>query len=250
MQKVKILIVEDEFIVAEDLSEKLERSGYEVCDVADNSIEALEIFQAQMPDITLMDINLRGKDDGVLTALKIQEIRQTPIIFLTALSDKPTVERAKEANPSAYIIKPFNERELNVAIELALHNFSRVNPEPIVPEHKEEFAESTHYVLKERIFVKINSRFEKILLQDILWIEADGNYSNIVTADQKYILVSNLSSLQEKIAHPLFLRVHRSFIVNLQRIDSFEENRLFINSKEIPISKTNRAEFIRRFMVI
>jgi DNA-binding LytR/AlgR family response regulator len=228
----------------------LEKSGYEVCDVADNSIEALEIFQAQMPDITLMDINIRGKEDGVYTALKIQEIRQTPIIFLTALSDKPTVDRAKEANPSAYIIKPFNERELNVAIELALHNFSRVNTEPVVPEAEQEFPESTHYVLKERIFVKINSRFEKILLNDILWIEADGNYSNIVTADQKYVLVSNLSSLHEKMAHPLFLRVHRSFIVNLQRIDSFEENRLFIRDKEIPISKSNRAEFIRRFMVI
>jgi len=250
MQKVKILIVEDEFIVAEDLSERLERSGYDVCDIADNSIEALEIFQEQMPDITLMDINLRGKQDGIETALQIQEIKQTPIIFLTALSDKPTVERAKEANPSAYIIKPFNERELNVAIELALHNFSRVKAEAVVPETEHEFPENTHYVLKERIFVKINSRFEKIILQDILWIEADGNYSTIVTKDHKFVLVSNLSGLEEKIEHPLFLRVHRSYIVNLQRIDSFEENRLFIQEKEIPISKSNRAEFIRRFLVI
>ena len=75
MQKIKILIVEDEFLVAQDMGSKLERSGYEICGYAGNSPKAMELFKSQVPDIVLMDINLRGEVDGIKTALKMQDIR-------------------------------------------------------------------------------------------------------------------------------------------------------------------------------
>ena len=250
MEKIKILIVEDEFLVAQDIGNKLEKSGYEICGFAGNSPKALDLFRTHIPDIVLMDINIRGVDDGIQTAIKMQEIREVPLIFLTALYDETTIQRAKEANPSSYIIKPFDERGLNISIEIALRNFSRFHPTTVIEQGKDEFPEETYYVLKERIFVKTKGRFEKVLLDDILWIESDRNYSTIVTSENKYLILVSLGALEEKFESPDFLRVHRSYIVNLKKVDSFEESRLFINTHEIPISKSSREEFIRRFNII
>ena len=250
MEKVKILIVEDEFLVAQDMSNKLERAGYEICGAAGNAPKALQLFNSQMPDIVLMDINLRGVEDGIQTAIKMQNLREVPLIFLTALYDDATTQRAKEANPSAYIIKPFNEKQLNIAIEIAMQNFSRMHATTINEEAKEEFPDETYYVLKERIFVKNKGRFEKVLLEDILWIESDRNYSTIVTSNNKHLILVSLGALEEKFENAEFLRVHRSYIVNLKKIDSFEEGRLFIARQEIPIAKSSRDEFIRRFKII
>ena len=251
MAKVKLLIIEDEFIIAESLAKWLNGLDYEVCEIADNGNDALRIYTSELPDLVLMDIHLSGKMDGVETAEKIREIKPVPLIFLTALSDAATIGRAKNAMPAAYVIKPFRRNDLKVAIEVALHNFSMTHPAEFTPESHPKFTPDSFYILQERIFVKNKTgRFEKIILDNILWIEADGSYSSIVTYNQKYFISVNISSLAEKIAHPLFLRVHRSYLVNLQKVDSFEESRLFINQTEIPVSKANRAEFIRRFIVI
>lgn len=117
----RILIVEDESIVAMDLSEQLEAIGYEVCGLADNGADAIAITENQQPDLILMDIVIKGPIDGIETAQKINQHAHIPVIFLTAYTDNTTVERAAKVAPYGYVSKPYQPRELRAAIEVALY---------------------------------------------------------------------------------------------------------------------------------
>ncbi len=123
MRQENILIVEDERIIALDLQGRLIRFGYPRPVIATNGIDALKEIENQKPDIILMDIMLSSGFDGIETANIIHEKYNIPIIFLTAYSDEGTLERAKKADPVAYILKPFKERELFTTIEMALFKF-------------------------------------------------------------------------------------------------------------------------------
>ncbi|MFA6331941.1 MAG: response regulator [Methanoregula sp.] len=122
MEKTRILVVEDELIVAENLKVTLAGMGYDVPETACNSDEAFQQAGELCPDLILMDIVLEGSTfDGVETARRIRALHDIPVIFVTAYADDETLERVKVTEPFAYILKPFNERELYSAIELALH---------------------------------------------------------------------------------------------------------------------------------
>jgi len=123
MRQENILIVEDERIIALDLQGRLIRFGYPRPVIATNGIDALKEIENKKPDIILMDIMLSSGFDGIETANIIHEKYNIPIIFLTAYSDEGTLERAKKADPVAYILKPFKERELFTTIEMALFKF-------------------------------------------------------------------------------------------------------------------------------
>ncbi len=116
-----ILIVEDENIVALDMRMRLESMGYRVVDVVDSGSMAVERAASLAPDLVLMDIKLKGDQDGIDAAGLLRERTEVPVIFVTAFTDERTLERAKRASPYGYIIKPFHERELRIAIELALY---------------------------------------------------------------------------------------------------------------------------------
>ena len=118
-----ILIVEDENIVALDMRMRLESLGYSVIGVVDNGNSALDFVSHVAPDLVLMDIKLKGGTDGIETARLVREHIEVPVIFVTAFTDEGTLERAKLASPYGYIVKPFHERELRIAIELALYKF-------------------------------------------------------------------------------------------------------------------------------
>src|SRR5512136_1674738 len=122
-----ILIVEDENIVALDMRMRLEAMGYRVLDVVDTGGLALERALALSPDLVLMDIKLKGGQDGIDAARALRERAEVPVIFVTAFTDEKTLERAKRTSPYGYIVKPFHERELRIAIELAIykHEYER-----------------------------------------------------------------------------------------------------------------------------
>lgn len=128
MDSERILIVEDERIIALDLQRKLEKLGYRVDGLASTAEEAVERAAELKPDIILMDIMLAGDVDGIDAARTIHDTSGIPVIFLTAYADERTLERAKEAQPFGYILKPFKERELHTTIDMALHK-SRLHME-------------------------------------------------------------------------------------------------------------------------
>lgn len=120
MSKERIYIVEDERIIAIDLQRRLERLGYQICGISASGEEALSGIRTQLPHLVLMDIVLQGPMDGIEVAVKIRSEFNIPVIFLTAYTDTKTLERAKEASPLGYVLKPFKERELATTIEMAL----------------------------------------------------------------------------------------------------------------------------------
>lgn len=121
MIKTRILIVEDERITAEDLKNTLLAQGYEISGVASSESSFYKIIETDMPDLVLMDIFIKGNKDGIELATEIKEKYHIPVIYLTAFSDGPILERAKISEPFGYILKPFQERELQSNIEMALH---------------------------------------------------------------------------------------------------------------------------------
>lgn len=120
MNGSSILVVEDEAIVAADLEERLSALGYSVFGVAATGMEAIGRAEANPPDLVLMDVVLRGAMDGIEAASKIRERADTPIVFLTASGDKETLDRLRNRITDGYIRKPFDDRTLEMAIELAI----------------------------------------------------------------------------------------------------------------------------------
>lgn len=124
MSKLRILIVEDEPVIAENISMYLDNADFEVSGIAYDSIEAKEQLVTNTPDAAILDVNLESGEDGIDIAGYINEKFQLPFLFLTSYSDKETLERAKKVKPSGYIVKPFNEKTLLASLEIAISNFT------------------------------------------------------------------------------------------------------------------------------
>lgn len=232
-EKVKVLLIEDEFIIAEELKEKLESYGYEVHGPMDNAEEAIKEIDSLKPDVCLVDINLEGKLNGLDFAEAIVD-KNIAIIFLTALSDEKTLERAKSIGPAAYIIKPYEEKNLAVAIDLAFSQLS-------------DSEKADEYLIADSFFIKENFKFNKVNLEDILYLEAKGSYTEIVTPNKKYTLSLNLKTISSKVDNSNFQRIHRSYVVNVSKIDAFDGNQVIIAENKIPIANSYREEFLKRF---
>jgi len=255
-KKINILIVEDEAIVALDLSKGLEKDGYEVAGIADNAAEALEIFCSREIDIVLMDVNIIGEKDGIETAAELLKFRPVPLIYLTAFTDADTIIRAKNTYPSAFLAKPYNLTNVRIAIELAISNFAIARqPEsdgkPGVAGDKDNLLQETILQMNDNIFVKNNYTFIKILLSDIVYLEAENNYVQFVTTDKKLLLRLSLGQLLEKINYKPLVRIHRSFAVNINAIQSFTEQDLLVNKNgspvSLPIGRSFKESFLKNF---
>jgi signal transduction histidine kinase len=123
MLNAKILVVEDEMLVAEDIAGRLRRLGYQVTDIVESGEEAIASVLNNPPHLVLMDIVLAGEMDGIETAEMIRKHKQIPIVYLTAYGDKKTLNRSKITDPYGYVIKPFDEQQLNTTIEIALNKY-------------------------------------------------------------------------------------------------------------------------------
>jgi len=249
MEKIKIFIVEDEFFIAQDISIRLQKLGYQVIGVADSAENALRELKNQKPDICIVDIKLKGEIDGITLAHQINNSYQLPLIFLTSFKDDLAIRRAKEAKPAAYMFKPFNDQELQIAIDLAITNFSKINSQNVLGK-EEENKNSKLFFLNESIFVRKKHKFYRVNYDDILWIAAQSNYSIIVTQKEKYTLAVTLGQIVKKLSMPYFARVSRSYFINLNKIDSIEGNSIFINGQMIAVSKSNRAIVFQHFNIL
>ena len=248
--QVKIMIVEDETIVALDLSMRLQKEGYEVVGIAASSDDALALFNEHTPDLVLMDINIKGKKDGIETAAALKKIQEVPLIFLTAFSQSEYINRAKAVNPSAYLVKPFNNDSLHTSIQIAIHNFAvlgKPTDPPPATEVKEDGSKETLLFFNNYFFVKHNYRFNKFSIDELLFAESDNNYIKLVTTNKKIALRISLQYLADKFNHPALVRVHRGFIVIIKNIDSFNEEEIIIGPHQIPIGRNYKDDFLKSF---
>lgn len=239
---VKILIVEDEAIIAEDLSEILVSLGYEVTGIAISAREALQLIEESVPDLILLDIRLKGGKDGIELAREIRDHYRLPFIFLTSHADHSTLERAKEVNPYGYLLKPFEEREIYAGIEMGLANFEKENRQPQ--------RSQSEMILNDSLFVRSNSMLVKIRFSEILYLEADGNYTHINTQNKRFTLRSILKELDLALEGHSFARIHKSYLVNLNMIDSIDTQSVHIGGHEIPISRSQHSWLMNRIKTL
>jgi two-component system response regulator LytT len=239
--KIKIGVVEDEQLTSEMIENTLTRLGYETCKTASSYEQAIQMIENELPDIVLIDIYLDGSKDGIELAEKINRDYKIPFIFLTADSQKDTLQRAKSVSPPAYLVKPFSHNELYCAIEICINNYS-----------KKQSVESKvgNPLLQDVIFVKDGNYFNKLKINDIYHIESDHVYINIYTATKKMTVRNSLNNFYEGLDKSIFFRTHRSYVVNVNHIDSISFDHVTVNGVNVPSSRKYHNDILLKFHVV
>jgi len=234
IKSLKILIVEDEILVAEDVATDLTEFGCSIVGVLSSGEECIEKINLLNPDVVVMDIRIQGKYDGIETAKIINQTKRIPVVYLTANSDQQTLNKVLSVFPSLFISKPYNKNDLFLAISV-FHQITDTNNEYNV----------SH--VSDAIFIKVVNQYKKIKLEDIIYIEAAGSYSKLITPKETLMVSNNLNYLQLNIKSSKFRRVHRSYIVNINCVDGFDNNKLLIGNSKIPISRQYLKEVMMSF---
>jgi len=243
--QITVLIVEDDPVIAADLSYFMKDFGYSPYPTVTNADDALLLLNNVQPDFILIDVSLEGGMDGIELAGEINKKHDLPLIFLTAHHDRKTIDRIKATRPSAYLVKPLQEHNLQTSIELALYNHSHKQLDSPSSEGSGE-----DYVSGDHFFIKVKNQLKKILLEDILVLEAYDNYSFMHSKGQKQLIGSTLKSLEEKLAEFDFVRIHRSYIINLKAIEGIEDDIVLINNLHLPIGKTYKEDFMKKIKLL
>jgi PAS domain S-box-containing protein len=371
MKKLRVMIVEDEMIVAKDLQRILKKLGYDTTDPFSAGRKALEQLEFLRPDFILLDINLKGDMDGIQLAQHVLQDYGIPFIFITAFSDKNTLNRAKTVEPYGYIIKPFSEDDIRTSIELALYKHGKdvehrsksntfadaldnIEQGIIITDALRKIifinraAETLTGTLKSEVtgtdvasaiklfdepsktsfmqlfdgddkeggnknrtvpvslsngngigkitvntfpvktsternsgtalvlttgsatiaegnteknlmnfleniysstgfFIKKDTKFVRVNYRDILFVEAMDNYVILkITGGEQYVIHSSMKDVESRVPQLTFARVHRSYIVQLEKIQSIEENILVVEGHRIPIGKSYKDSLMER----
>jgi DNA-binding LytR/AlgR family response regulator len=232
MTSIKIVIVEDEIIIAKTIVLALHKLGYDCIGIAGQYNEAIAMIDEKTPDLVLIDINLGTKKDGIDLALEIKEQFNTPVIFLTANSDPATISRAKAIRPLAFLVKPFSQHDLFSAIEIGWNNF-------ITPVKSDLNPSEQHIVLK------IGSNFEKVQLNDIVYLEKDHHYFDIHLISSKKIVVRyTTNEMTALLLTKQFVKVNKSFIVNVRHILKIESKFVYLADRKLLIAKGKQKELL------
>lgn len=250
MGKTSVLVVEDESIVAKDIQQSLIKLGYNVVGTASTGEKALALANELNPDIILMDIMLKGPMSGIDTATEVKKGLNIPVIFLTAYADENTLSKAKVTEPFGYIIKPFKEIDLHTSIEMALYKHGK--EKDIVKERDLLYSIVENKDTKDYIFVKSNSRLIKLNTKEIYYIEALKDYVVINTLNSRYTIHSTMKDIEKKMPTADFIRVHRSFIVRIDKIASIDLPNLILENdkKVIPIGGSYKDDLVTRLNLV
>ena len=236
---MKVLIVEDEIVIAADLMQMLFSSGYEVAGPAVDYPSALALINYEKPDLVLVDINLIGEKDGIDLAKTIHLKHHIPFIFTSALSDPQTIARAKVTQPATYLVKPFREDQLLASITVALTNFAN-------RQSSEINSDESLLLINEAIFIKEKKSFYKISIEDILWLKASDNYVEVFTLSKKYLVRSPLSGFAKKLNDPRFFKIHKSYLINLDHLTSIHPDAVEIKGHILPLAKNYVPKLLKK----
>lgn len=219
----KILLVEDERELGENIRDLLQALGYEVVGLFDQSSTVLAYLKQNPVDLILMDIMIKGELDGIELTEKIKASHEIPVVFITAFSDQRVLERISDGAYEGYILKPFTLQSLKSAVFLAL------NKKP--PKKRSDL--SVKNILK----VRDKGYVVPVPFREILFVEADGLYTKVVTDERTYVLRGILKDVVKELDETKFIRVHKSFCINLDKVQSLNAKELTIGAYTIPIRR-------------
>lgn len=245
---LRFLAVEDDKLQARALRQLVQDLGYEMAGIADSADEAVAMFDDLEPDLVLLDIRLRGDADGVDLALRLNQRRAVPLIFLTSSHDRSTFERAKAAGPFAFLTKPYDEDALARAIELAVQHYAVAQGGPATANPLPDGAA----LVPGALYVRENNRLLKVHFDDILWLEADDSYVHLHAVARKYTVRVSLRELEEKLPPNRFVRVRRGMLVQAACIESVDlkENQVWVRGHSLAIGRTCREELLKRLNLV
>lgn len=237
----EILIVEDEPLIAEDISETLQEAGYGVCGIAHNANDAIKILKTTSPSLVMLDIKIDGPIDGLMLGRIIKDDFNLPFIFLTSYTDQSTLDKVKDLNPYGFIVKPFDDRELTSNVEIAIHRFKQESKNLVSVEEQED---------NESFFLKSQKAFHKISLNDIMYAQAVDNYTMIYTEKSKFLVPQTLKVIEDKLDSNRFIRTHRSYVVNFKYVDIITANYANLKGIMIPIARTYKSELMNKISLL
>lgn len=227
-KNLNILIVDDDLLIAEMLKEMLLELDYSVGGVAQSYEEAAELLQTEQPyNMAILDINLMQDKSGLDLAALLNEKYQLPFLFLTSYSDTKMVDKALDYKPKAYLIKPFSKIDLYTTIEIIRRKLDAASERAIV--------------------IKEGSLNLKLNHSSILYIKSENVYVEVVTAEKQYLLRQSLEKFLESLNDSRFIRIHRSYAVNLDAIQAINGQFVMIQHEMIPISRNIKDELLLKF---
>ncbi|UKO98206.1 hybrid sensor histidine kinase/response regulator [Nostoc sp. UHCC 0870] len=228
MNPIRILIVEDEQLVADDLRETLEYLGYIVCDLVASGEEAIFKAEQLQPDLVLMDIRLEGEIDGIEASFEIQSRFHLPVVYLTANADRVTLERAKASHPFGYILKPFDERILGTTIEIAISRHQaeiEVKKALFAAKNNQEIAESQNQKTSQNLYITVHE-FRNPLTTIKLSAEMLKAYGDQMSEQRKQNHINRIESATDSL---------NNLLENILTLGRSESQNLVFNPKPIDI---------------
>ena len=229
MSAIKILVIDDEVLIAELIKSYLSSFGFSEIFLAHTRNTAIQAINHVQPDLVLLDLHLQQPKDGLDIAKILDEKGDLPYIFITANADMLIIQEAIHTKASSYITKPVKKADLFAAIQIAL----KANSKP-----------ETSFLL-----IKEHNNNVKISYDEILYIESNSNYINIFTRTQKIMTRQSLDWAEQELPENQFMRIHRSYIVNIRAVQRTHSKSVFIGDIEIPISRANTSkmsEYLRK----
>jgi two-component system LytT family response regulator len=213
MDNINVLIIEDTKAESDALVKVLNANNYTIVGIASSYKDALELFYNNKVDIVIIDIFLNGNPDGITFAETINVVPNAakPFVFLSSSTDRKIFERAKLTQPFSFLMKPFNELEILYAIEMAVEKFYAQND--VFLSDEEDTVISSDY-----LFIKKGKALKKVRIADIVYVEVEERYCNIITEKEKFVILISLTKILELLDTSKFCRTHRNYIVNTEKI--------------------------------
>ena len=222
-----ILIVEDELLISEAARRMLINSGYQVIGVADNVSDARQMISAaDKIDLVLLDIDLSDEASGLDLGLELKNNHDIPFIYLTSYDDPNTIKYAAATSPEAYLIKPYAQEDLYATIEMI----------------RARNASTTKLVT-----VKEDDLDTQIQSSDILFMSANHNNVEITTDKKMYVIRHSLESFLKEVNDENLVRVHRSYAVNLMKVDAINGQHVIIGNTKCPLSRNYKKTVFKLF---
>lgn len=226
---LNILIVEDELLIAEMLSEMLQEIAHHVVGIAKNYADAISFLSHHFEkiDLVLLDINLSEDKDGLDLGKEIKTKYGLPIIFITSYSDAQIIKKAVSLLPESYIVKPFRKSDLVSSLELAR---LRILQQPQV------------------LCIKEGNDLIKLTIDRILYIQSDKNYLEVYTLDDRHVIRNSMEKFLEELSSPEIVRVHRSYSVNIEHVKQVSVNAISVGDVLIPLSRKYKVAFKEKML--
>lgn len=221
-----VVLVEDEPELAINIKELLSSLGFYVSAVFDNALGALEFVKLNKVDLLVLDIMIHGEMDGISLAKEIKKKMDIPVVFITAYSENEIIKRVIDVSPDGYLLKPFTLESLKTTLLLSLSNYQkRTNKEVEIKKNEITIQ------IRDKGFISL------IPASEILYAQADGLYTKIISVKKTFMIRDILKDVEARLPSSIFMRVHKSYLVNKNAIDSFNGKLIQIKELQIPIRR-------------